>query len=70
MILHDAHAARAFWSAGAAARQPARPARAPRGGRRPAFDEYDEDEIEAALHGDDYLEDDFDEAEAEDEDEV
>jgi transcription antitermination factor NusA-like protein len=34
-----------------------RPARGPRGGRRPSFEEYDEDEIEAALHGDDYLED-------------
>ncbi len=52
---------------GGASRQPARPARAPRGGRRPAFDEYDEDEIEAALHGDDYLEDDFDDEDGEDE---
>ena len=47
-----------------AARQPARPAR---GGRKPAFNEYDEDEIEAALHGDDYLADDFDEDEGDDE---
>jgi transcription termination/antitermination protein NusA len=49
---------------GPAARQPARPAR---GGRRPAFEEYDEDEIEAALHGDDFLGDEFEDAAEEDE---
>ena len=34
--------------------------------RRPAFEEYDEDEIEAELHGDEYLEDDYDEYDGED----
>jgi len=38
----------------------AAPARPERGGRRQEF-EYDEDEIEAALHGDNYLDDDYDE---------
>ena len=51
-----------------AARQPARqPARPERRGRRPSFDEYEEDEIEAALHGDDFI-DDYDADEDEDED--
>jgi N utilization substance protein A len=56
--------------AGGAAHQPARqPARPERRGRRPSFDEYEEDEIEAALHGDDFLDDEFDD-ESEDDDEA
>ena len=59
--------------AGGAARQPARqPARPERRGR-PLFDEYEEDEIEAALHGDDFLDDKYDdksEDESEDDDEA
>ncbi|MCA9855799.1 MAG: transcription termination/antitermination protein NusA [Dehalococcoidia bacterium] len=45
---------------GAAAAGPARPARPPRGGtsgRRFDLDDIDEEEIEAALHGDDFLDD-------------
>ena len=53
---------------GGTARQPARqPARPERRSRRPSFDEYEEDEIEAALHGDDFI-DDYEEDESEGED--
>ena len=43
---------------GTAARQPARPERRE---RRPEFDQYEEDEIEAALHGEQYINDELDE---------
>lgn len=48
---------------GTPAAGPARPARPQRGGRRFDLDDIDEEEIEAALHGDDFLdeEDDYDE---------